>query len=59
MRKLLYKLFGIPILYTKFSDFTPDYLNMDAAELDYPNGSELGEIFAALESLKQELQVIN
>ena len=30
---------------------------MDAAELDYPNGSELGEIFAALESLKQELQV--
>ena len=40
-----------------FSDFTPDYLNMDSAELDYPNGSELGEIFAALESLKQELQV--
>jgi collagen type V/XI/XXIV/XXVII alpha len=31
---------------------------MDSAELDYPNGSELGEIFAALESLKQELQMM-
>ena len=30
---------------------------MDADGMDYPNGSELGEIFAALESLKQELQV--
>ena len=32
-------------------------MGMDADGMDYPNGSELGEIFAALESLKQELQV--
>merc|ERR1719191_1970018 len=31
---------------------------MDADGMDYPNGSELGEIFAALESLKQELQMM-
>ena len=40
-----------------FSDFQPAYMGMDADGMDYPNGSELGEIFAALESLKQELQV--
>ena len=39
------------------SDFQPAYMGMDADGMDYPNGSELGEIFAALESLKQELQV--
>ena len=40
-----------------FSEFQPAYMGMDADGMDYPNGSELGEIFAALESLKQELQV--
>ena len=32
-------------------------MGMDSGDMEYPNGSELGEIFAALESLKQELQV--
>merc|ERR1739838_718345 len=31
---------------------------MDSGDMEYPNGSELGEIFAALESLKQELQMM-
>ena len=34
-------------------------MGMDSGDMEYPNGSELGEIFAALESLKQELQVDN
>ena len=37
--------------------FDPAYMGMDSGDMEYPNGSELGEIFAALESLKQELQV--
>merc|ERR1711931_124750 len=40
------------------ADFQPAYMGMDADGMDYPNGSELGEIFAALESLKQELQMM-
>ena len=41
-----------------FRQFSPAYMGMDSGDMEYPNGSELGEIFAALESLKQELQVI-
>merc|ERR1719383_1588696 len=40
------------------ADFQPAHMGMDADGMDYPNGSELGEIFAALESLKQELQMM-
>merc|ERR1712106_36564 len=38
--------------------FSPAYMGMDSGDMEYPNGSELGEIFAALESLKQELQMM-
>jgi len=40
-------------------DFNPAYMGIDVNGIDYnPTGSELGEIFAALESLKQELQMM-
>jgi collagen type V/XI/XXIV/XXVII alpha len=41
------------------ADFDPEYMGLDVNGIDYnPSGSELGEIFAALESLKQELQMM-
>merc|ERR1712130_1042399 len=41
------------------ADFDPEYMGLDVNGMDYnPSGSELGEIFAALESLKQELQMM-
>merc|ERR1719402_997826 len=41
------------------ADFDPEYIGLDVNGIDYnPSGSELGEIFAALESLKQELQMM-